>query len=219
MNGAYLGWSHTHDKSLDAHPITIEKPPFPLTLARIDGAAPSLHGMKIEESNLDAAELHPSDNSDGSAWGSHYFVWIERPPGSTASITKATIEWVHIRLSKPTFDSRSIFKDATVRGGGDVSYESYTLTLDKVPQKRGRYVFSGLTDGSKLQVDFEPKDRKGFQKIATMDDSYQGDALLVGHHSYLWLRVGVELDDGTKIDPFDFTTRGLVYYGGGLVDD
>ena len=211
--GLYLGWSQTKDDAAGHQgvSITVKADPFGVRLRKVSDTNPGDFEV-YDKTNLYKAVLKPKSDTSGGIeifWDYHYEVMLTAPK---STIVEATIEWVHIRRTKPKFDSRKIFgKDTTVKvdpgvtvkheftGTSKTSKNQYVLKVDKTKK---------LTQ---VVARFHPVDGDAFKKIAG-DVNYHGDDKLVAHHSYLWLYCSLKLEDGTVIKPTEFTTFGLVYY-------
>lgn len=212
--GVYLGWSQTKDdaKGHQGVPIHVAKDPFAVRLRKVSDKNPA-DAKEYNQTNLNQAVLRAGSDTSGGIeimWEYHYEVTLIAPKGS---IVSATIEWVHIRRTKPKFDSRKIFgKDTTVGVDPGVTAK-YVFTGTKKTDK-GQYELKvdKTKKLSQVVARFHPVDGDSFAKISG-DVNYKGDDKLVAHHSYLWVYASITLDDGTVIKPYEFTTRGLVFYG------
>jgi hypothetical protein len=228
LEGVYLGWSQTKDGKEDqpkGKPIVVKEPPFTVELTYMKVWAK--RKMAIDESNLNAATLRTKvgRKEDPPNSGTivdyarplHYVVKVEPPPAFAGKpIREVTVEWIHIRKTKDRYDSVKLFgkKETVVVPAGVTT--SYAF-VEKGAARKSLYTFTvdKATTLSSLAVEFHPVDKLG-SNAWTDDDHYPKDDKIVAHHSYLWLRISLKLDDAGWKDtaPVDFTTRGLVYYGG-----
>lgn len=197
---SYHGFSHTSDGRIDKD-ITIEPVPFQLELARVDaGKRYPVHAW-----NLDGfgAVLEAADPANP---GRLYEVRVSpNDPSSEGPLASARLEWVHIRASKPPFVMSGIFVIPTSASEPDV-----VVTYDKVNVVTLKA--TGAKKPTSLTVKFLPVSQAQLGKIVKQEGAPDRDDRIEAHHSYFWLRVKIELQNGATHE-HDFTTQGLLFYG------
>lgn len=177
-----------------------KRPPFDLKLfasmAAIPGNGEGFSGRKryeVKPSTLDdmwhaivvADDANPPE----------YHVEVTAP----SDMTSLTVEWIHIRPTKPRLKMNKIFKPAASTSSGakvaTKGAKSELTVVDLSPASTTcKVVFTSQTVAS----------------LSAMDG--KGNDFLEPHHSYLYPRVTVKLASGSELKA-DFPTIGLSYYG------
>jgi hypothetical protein len=184
-------------KSGAAQEIFLESPPFKLKLfSKLAGSM-----FEVKPSTLDSQraslltyESKPPTNHPPA----EYHLEVTAP----SEMTSVTIEWIHIRPSKPRLNMSKIFKPATAT----TTAPGATITTSTKGTKK-ELTQVDVSAGTSCKVVFpaQPPD-----VMRTIDG--HGDNALEAHHSYLYPRVTVKLKAGGELK-FDFATTGISYYG------
>lgn len=189
----YYGYLKNY-KSAAAQEIYLKEPPFGFKLELEKGGK----RYEVGPSTLSAGQSMLVDGTRDSTRS--WQATIKTNDGS--DLKSVSLEWIHIRPTKVRLQMDKIFQPAAAGVPGTVTAKG---------AKKETTLFELQSPAPSVTVAFRAQPASVMAPVSG-DQSYHGDAKLVPHHSYLYLRATATPVSGAAMT-FDFPTSGLSWYG------